>query len=82
MRFSTMQAKPIILIITLLLSCVVLADDYKVDNTHESVIDLITDKGIEEAIVKNLDLLRDFEIVENLDDYESLVEMIEDDEDN
>ncbi|MGC8927233.1 MAG: hypothetical protein ACP5QK_04840 [Myxococcota bacterium] len=52
------------------------------DDEHSTSLNIITEQSIEEEIIKNLELLQNYNIVENLDEYKGIAEILEDDEDD
>lgn len=71
---------PIFLII--LFSQFSYAEDNKIEeDENTSVINTITEQNIEEEIIKNLELLQNFNLVEDLDEIKSIAEILEGDED-
>jgi len=75
-----MRFRLITTVIILLLSLPLYAEGGKIDDEPASSIDSITESNIEEEIIKNLDLLRNYNIVENLEEYESIADILEDED--
>jgi len=77
-----MRFKALILILIMILPLMVYGQDVRLEGNVKSTINSITEQGIEEEIIKNLDLLKNLNLVENLQEYELLVEILEDEEDD
>jgi hypothetical protein len=75
-----MRFRLITTVIILLLSLPLYVEGGKIDDEPASSIDSITESNIEEEIIKNLDLLRNYNIVENLEEYESIADILEDED--
>ncbi len=56
--------------------------DAKIVDESESTVDIIYEQEIEKDIIRNLELLKNFNLVENLQEYESLAEIMEYEEDD
>ncbi|MCX7958236.1 MAG: hypothetical protein N3B13_04250 [Deltaproteobacteria bacterium] len=69
------------LMFILLLPCFLNAQGVKVEDEPESVIKNITEQEIEEEIIRHLDLLKNYNLVENLSEYEEISEIMEYEED-
>jgi len=72
----------IAMVLILLISLPVYAEGEKMDDESDTNLNLITATNIEEEIIKNLDLLQNYNIVENLEEYQSIADILEDEEDD
>ncbi|MCX7943726.1 MAG: hypothetical protein N2746_04390 [Deltaproteobacteria bacterium] len=71
-----MKFEPLILLIIMFMfPLILLGDEVKVGSEEEP--NNVTEINIEEEVIKYLDLLKDYYLVENLTEYQNLLEIIE-----
>lgn len=77
-----MKFKYLSLLLVFLFTLPLFGENKKIDEEDEATILSITEKDIEEEIIKNLDLLKNYNLVENLQKYQEIMEMMDYEDDN